>query len=73
MIRIITIEREYGSGAAQIAAKLATQLGWKLWDQQLTQEIARRAHCAAICGGATRGTARPAVPAPAEVICAGEF
>jgi cytidylate kinase len=45
VIRIITIEREYGSGAAQIAAKLAMRLGWKLWDQQLTQEIARHAHC----------------------------
>jgi cytidylate kinase len=45
VIRIITIEREYGSGAAQIAAKLAARLGWKLWDQQLTQEIARHAHC----------------------------
>jgi cytidylate kinase len=45
VIRIITIEREYGSGAAQIAAKLASRLGWKLWDQQLTQEIALHAHC----------------------------
>ncbi len=45
MIRIITIEREYGSGAAQIAVKLADRLGWKLWDQQVTQEIARLAHC----------------------------
>jgi cytidylate kinase len=45
MIRIITIEREYGSGAAAIAAKLAAQLGWKLWDQLLTHEIARLAHC----------------------------
>ncbi|MGD0466975.1 MAG: cytidylate kinase-like family protein [Terriglobales bacterium] len=45
MIRIITIEREYGSGASQIAAKLAARLGWKLWDQLLTQEIARLAHC----------------------------
>jgi len=45
VIRIITIEREYGCGAAQIAAKLAARLGWKLWDQQLTQEIARMAHC----------------------------
>ena len=45
MIRIITIEREYGSGAAQIAENLAAQLGWKLWDQLLTQEIARLAHC----------------------------
>ena len=46
MIRIITIEREYGCGASLIAEKLATRLGWKLWDQQLTQEIARMAHCA---------------------------
>jgi cytidylate kinase len=45
VIRIITIEREYGSGAAQIAEKLAVRLGWKLWDQLLTQEIARLAHC----------------------------
>jgi hypothetical protein len=45
VIRIITLEREYGSGAAQIATKVAARLGWKLWDQQLTQEIARHAHC----------------------------
>lgn len=45
MIRIITIEREYGSGAAKIAEKLAAQLGWKLWDQLLTHEIARLSHC----------------------------
>lgn len=45
MIRIITIEREYGSGAPQIAEKLAARLGWKLWDQELTQEIARLAQC----------------------------
>src|SRR6266566_5782342 len=45
MIRIITIEREYGSGAAAIAETLAERLGWKLWDQLLTEEIARLAHC----------------------------
>ena len=45
MIRIITIEREYGSGAADIAEKLAERLNWKLWDQLLTEEIARLAHC----------------------------
>jgi cytidylate kinase len=45
VIRIITIEREYGCGAAQIAEKLASRLGWKLWDQQLTQEIAKIANC----------------------------
>ena len=42
-IRIITIEREYGSGGAAIAEKIARRLGWKLWDTELTQEIARRA------------------------------
>jgi cytidylate kinase len=40
-VRIITVEREYGSGGAAIAERLAKQLGWKLWDRQLTEEIAR--------------------------------
>ena len=43
MIRTITIEREFGAGGAAIAEKLAAQLGWKLWDQNLTAEIARLA------------------------------
>jgi cytidylate kinase len=38
---IIVIEREYGAGGSVIAAKLAERLGWKLYDQQLTAEIAR--------------------------------
>ncbi len=45
MVRIVTIEREYGSGAAAIARLLAEQMGWKLWDQLLTTEIARLAEC----------------------------
>jgi cytidylate kinase len=45
MIRVITIEREYGSGGADIAKKIAAQLGWKLWDQLLTNEIARFMEC----------------------------
>jgi cytidylate kinase len=44
MFRLITIEREYGCGAGAIAAQLAQRLGWKLWDQLLTQEIARLAN-----------------------------
>jgi cytidylate kinase len=43
MFRIVTIEREFGSGGGGIACELARRLGWKLWDQQLTSEIARRA------------------------------
>lgn len=46
MIRISTIEREYGSGGAVIAEKVASRLGWKLWNQLLTDEIARRLDCA---------------------------
>jgi cytidylate kinase len=45
MIKVLTIDREYGSGAAEIAQKLADRLGWKLWDQSLTDEIARRLEC----------------------------
>jgi cytidylate kinase len=45
MIKIVTIEREYGSGGGEIAHLVATQLGWKLWDHLLTEEIARLAHC----------------------------
>jgi cytidylate kinase len=45
MIKIVTIEREYGSGGGEIAQLLATQLGWKLWDQLLTEEIALLANC----------------------------
>ncbi|HTW32442.1 MAG TPA: cytidylate kinase-like family protein [Candidatus Sulfotelmatobacter sp.] len=43
MFRVITIEREFGCGAGAIAAQIATQLGWKLWDHLLTEEIARLA------------------------------
>jgi len=45
MIRVITIEREYGSGGAEIARRVAARLGWKLWDQLLTSEIARLLEC----------------------------
>jgi|SRR5208283_4840172 len=45
MINIVTIEREYGCGGGEIAQRLATQLGWNLWDQLLTEEIAKLAEC----------------------------
>ncbi len=44
MFRLITIEREYGCGAGGIAAQLADDLGWKLWDHLLTERIARLAN-----------------------------
>jgi cytidylate kinase len=50
MFRLISIEREYGCGGGAIAAELANRLGWKLWDQLLTEEIARLANvdCSAV-------------------------
>jgi cytidylate kinase len=45
MIRIVTMEREYGCGGGEIAQRLAERLGWKLWDQLLTEEIARLGSC----------------------------
>ena len=44
MFRIITLEREFGCGCGYIGSELARHLGWKLWDQNITCEIARRAH-----------------------------
>ena len=45
MIKIITVEREYGSGGGEVAELLSERLGWKLWDHLLTEEIARLANC----------------------------
>lgn len=45
MIRIVTIDREYASGGAVIAERLAGRLGFKLWDNLLTKEIARCMPC----------------------------
>jgi cytidylate kinase len=44
MFRLVTIEREFGCGAPAISTQLAERLGWKLWDQLLTEEIARLAN-----------------------------
>jgi len=41
MIHTITIEREFGCGGSEIARLVASRLGWNLWDERLTQEIAR--------------------------------
>ena len=49
-VRVVTIEREFGSGGADIAKRLAERLGWKLWDQRLTDEIARLAQCDQVAG-----------------------
>ena len=47
MINILTIEREFGTGAPHIAQTIADRMGWKLWDHEITEEIARRLKCKA--------------------------
>ena len=57
MIRVITLDREYGSGGPAIAQRLADRLGWALWDERLTREIARLTECdpAVVAGREERG------------------
>jgi cytidylate kinase len=43
MKQILLIDREFGSGGSTIAAMLAERLKWKLFDDELSEEIARLA------------------------------
>ena len=43
MFNVITISREYGSGGGTLAEMLAHSLGWKLVNQSLVEEVAKRA------------------------------
>jgi cytidylate kinase len=42
--RVLTIDRELGSGGGLIAKKIAAWLGWKLFDEDLVAAIAAAAH-----------------------------
>ena len=42
-IRVITVEREYGSRGAQFAHELSERLGWRLLDEELVGGAARAA------------------------------
>ena len=44
MYKILTVEREFGSGGGDIAAALAERLHWTLWDNALTERIASLAN-----------------------------
>jgi cytidylate kinase len=43
MFNVVTISREYGSGGGTLAEMLARSLGWKIVNQSLVAEVARRA------------------------------
>jgi cytidylate kinase len=42
--RVLTIDREFGSGGGRIAQKIATWLGWRLLDGEIVAAIAEAAH-----------------------------
>jgi cytidylate kinase len=43
MFRVVTVEREYGSGGGLIARRVALELGWKLLDRTLISNVAQAA------------------------------
>jgi len=45
VIKVLTVEREYGCGGGDIARKISERLGWTLWDQRLTTKIALLSNC----------------------------
>ena len=42
--RVLTVNREFGSGGGRIAQTIANQLGWKLLDRDIIDAIAYAAH-----------------------------
>ncbi len=42
MIKVITIEREYGCGGDEIAQLVASRLNWTLWDQRRQRDAGHR-------------------------------
>ena len=42
MVRIITVEREYGSRGGEFAHNLADYLGWRIIDNCIVDEIATK-------------------------------
>jgi cytidylate kinase len=39
---LITVSRQYGSGGSELAGRVATALGWHLYDNAVVEEVARR-------------------------------
>jgi cytidylate kinase len=39
---IVTVSRQYGSGGSEVAERVATALGWKLYDNAVVEEVAAR-------------------------------
>ena len=42
LMPLVTISRQYGSGGSEVAERVATALGWQLYDNAVVDEVARR-------------------------------
>ncbi len=42
--RVLTVDREFGSGGGRVAQAIARHLGWKLLDEEIIEAIAYTAH-----------------------------
>lgn len=42
-MRVVTVSRQFGAGGSEVAARLATSLGWSLLDNTFVERIARSA------------------------------
>ncbi len=42
--RVLTVDREFGSGGGRVAQAIAKRLGWKLLDEEIIEAIAYTAH-----------------------------
>src|SRR6202453_62150 len=73
MVNAITVEREFGCGASEIASLVAARLGWSLWDERLTQEIARLTESTPEAGERREWRAAPLVSSLFQVFLRGGF
>jgi CMP/dCMP kinase len=44
-IQLITISREYGAGGSELGVLLGRELGWRVLDHELVQQLAARLRC----------------------------
>ena len=66
-IRVITVEREYGSRGGEFAHDLAAHLGWRLLDSELPCAAARAAGVSAGAGQpSTTSASTPGITATAR-------
>jgi cytidylate kinase len=73
MKQILLIDREFGAGGSDIGQMVATRLKWKLFDEALSEEIARRARIPVKICHLREERADPWLPRLINIIWRGTF